>query len=155
VCLIKNLIMAYLFFATTVVSADNASYFVFNDLSGTQHSLRQYRGKWIIINYWATWCPPCLEEMPELIALYDERGNKDVMVIGIVFDYESVEEVKRYMDDMLISYPIVLGNKAIVKQIGSAAVLPTTYIFNPQGKLINAKRGRVSRYDLETILQAK
>lgn len=123
------------------------------DLSGKQHSLSQYAGKWLVINYWATWCSPCLEEVPELVALYDDRKNKDVMVLGVVFDYETIEEVKRYVDDMLMSYPIVLGNKAVAKQIGSAEILPTTYLYNPQGKLIKIKRGIVSRSYLETIMQ--
>ena len=150
--LIRKLIVAWLLFAATVVNADPPSNFVLNDLSGTQHSLAQYKGKWLIVNYWATWCPPCLEEIPELVALYDERSADDVMVIGVVFDYENVAEVKRYIDDMLIAYPVVLGDQAIVKQIGSAAVLPTTYIFNPQGTMIRAKRGIVSRHYLETIM---
>jgi thiol-disulfide isomerase/thioredoxin len=122
-------------------------------LSGKQHSLSQYAGKWLIINYWATWCPPCLEEVPELVALYDNRKDKDLMVIGVVFDYETVGEVKRYVDDMLMSYPIVLGNKTVAEQIGRADVLPTTYLFNPQGKLIKVKRGIVSRGYLETMMQ--
>ncbi len=50
--------------------------FVLKDMSGAEHRLSQYAGKWVIINYWATWCPPCLEEIPEFVALYDERKNK-------------------------------------------------------------------------------
>lgn len=150
--LISNIILGWLLFTATVTCADHPSYFVLNDLSGAQHRLHQYSGKWIIINYWATWCPPCLEEIPELVALYDERSADDVMVIGVVFDYENVEEVRRYVDDMLISYPIVLGNKSVIKHIGSTAILPTTYIYNPQGKLIKVKRGIVSRHYLETIM---
>jgi len=146
--------MGWLFFTTAIAGADNASYLVLTDLSGAQHRLPQSAGKWLIINYWATWCPPCLEEMPELVTLYDDR-RADVMVIGVVFDDENVEEVKRYVDDMLISYPIVLGNKTIIEKIGSAAVLPTTYIFNPQGKLIKVKHGIVSRQYVETIMLAK
>jgi thiol-disulfide isomerase/thioredoxin len=126
--------------------------FVLKDMSGAEHRLSQYLGKWVIVNYWATWCPPCLEEVPEFVALYDERRNKDVMVIGVVFDYESIKTVSDYVDDMLISYPIVLGNDNIVKQIGPADVLPTTYLFNPKGKLVKVKRGLVSRRHLEKAM---
>ena len=126
--------------------------FVLKDMSGAEHRLSQYLGKWVIVNYWATWCPPCLEEVPEFVALYDERRNKDVMVIGVVFDYESIQTVSDYVDDMLMSYPIVLGNDNIVKQIGPADVLPTTYLFNPKGKLVKVKRGLVSRHHLEKAM---
>ncbi len=151
---IKKLIVICILLVSGSSIAHAQDDFVLQDLSGKQHSLRQYEGKWLIINYWATWCSPCLEEVPDLVALYDDRKTKDLMVIGIVFEYDTLKEVKRYVDDMLMSYPIVLGNTAVAKQIGSAEVLPTTYIFNPQGKMIKVKRGIVSRNYLETIMNA-
>ncbi len=106
------------------------------------------------MNYWATWCPPCLEEVPDLVALYDSRKNKDVMVLGVVFDYKSAGEVSEYVADMLMSYPIVLGDDDVAKQIGTAEVLPTTFIYNPQGMLIKTKRGLVTKQYLEAVIAA-
>jgi thiol-disulfide isomerase/thioredoxin len=146
----KYVLLLLLFVSCGVAHATEA--FVLKDMSGAEHRLSQYLGKWVIVNYWATWCPPCLEEVPEFVALYDERRNKDVMVIGVVFDYESIQTVSDYVDDMLMSYPIVLGNDNIVKQIGPADVLPTTYLFNPKGKLVKVKRGLVSRHHLEKAM---
>ena len=75
--------------------------FVVKDLNGKQHHLSDYKGKWVLVNYWATWCPPCLEEIPDLVSLYDQRKNKDVMVIGVALQYKSVKSVTDYVDDML------------------------------------------------------
>ena len=126
--------------------------FILEDTTGKKQSLAQYKGKWVIVNYWATWCPLCLEEVPDLVALYDSRKDKDVMILGVVFDYENTTQVAEYVDDMLMSYPIVLGDDAVAKQIGRAEVMPTTYIYNPRGVLVKTKRGLVTRAYLEALM---
>jgi thiol-disulfide isomerase/thioredoxin len=138
--------------ATDAAKSHEFQNFVLKDTVGKVHRLSQYKGKWVIVNYWATWCPPCLEEVPDLVALYDSRKNKDVMMFGVAFDFESAGEVAEYVDDMLMSYPIVLGDDDTIKQIGSAEVLPTTYIYNPLGKLVKTKRGKVTKQYLESIM---
>jgi len=107
-----------------------------------------------LVNYWATWCPPCLEEVPDLVNLYDKHKRKNLMVIGVVFDYKDVNEVKDYVDDMLMSYPIVLGDDTVTEQIGQMDVLPTTFIYNPQGRLVKIKRGVVTREFVEKLMAA-
>jgi thiol-disulfide isomerase/thioredoxin len=152
---IKMLITALLVLLNILTSQPSSAREQFSliDLNGTIHELNAYQGKWVIVNYWATWCPPCLEEIPDLVNLYDSRKNNDLMVIGVVFDYETLQEVKVYMDDMLMSYPVVLGDNQIAQQIGSAEVLPTTYIYNPEGILVKVKRGIVSRQYIETMIK--
>jgi thiol-disulfide isomerase/thioredoxin len=145
---------AAIFAAINMAKNTESKNFILKDTEGKVHALSQYKGKWVIVNYWATWCPPCLEEVPDLVALYDSRKNKDVMVLGVVFDFESVAEVNQYVDDMLMSYPIVLGEDAVMQQIGSAEVLPTTYIYNPQGTLVKTKRGKVTKQYLEGLMKA-
>lgn len=126
--------------------------FILKDMTGRQHALSQYKGKWVLVNYWATWCPPCLEEVPDLVNLYDHRRKKDLMVLGVVFDYKDTQEVAEYVDDMLMSYPIILGDEEVIAQIGSAEALPTTYIYNPRGELVKIKRGLVTRQYIEKII---
>jgi hypothetical protein len=90
--------------------------------------------------------------VPDLVNLYDHRRKKDLMVIGVVFDYESVPSVKAYVDDMLVSYPIVLGDGSVTTQIGAADVMPTTFIYNPQGELVKIKRGLLTKAYIEKII---
>ena len=130
--------------------ADNN--FLIKDTAGNKHQLSNFRGKWVLVNYWATWCPPCLEEVPDLVNLYDQRKTKDLMVLGVAFDYKTSQEVAAFADDMLMSYPIILGDESVKAQIGSAEVLPTTYIFDPQGRLVKIKRGLISRQYIESII---
>ncbi|MSP86008.1 MAG: TlpA family protein disulfide reductase [Methylotenera sp.] len=135
-----------------VAETAGSANFVLKDIAGVKHQLANYKGKWVLVNYWATWCPPCLEEVPDLVSLFDRRRKKDLMIIGVVFDYESVAAVKEYVDDMLISYPIVLGDDTVIAQIGSADVMPTTFIYNPQGELVKIKRGLITKPYLEKII---
>ncbi len=152
----KNLLGIWLLLFTLVqgvAAAETAAAdFVVSDMSGQRHQLSNYKGKWVLVNYWATWCPPCLEEVPDLVNLYDKHKRKNLMVIGVVFDYKDVNEVKDYVDDMLMSYPIVLGDDTVTEQIGQMDVLPTTFIYNPQGRLVKIKRGVVTREFVEKLM---
>lgn len=140
------------FSQVSMAGAKTTADFLLKDMVGNKHQLSQYKGKWVLVNYWATWCPPCLEEVPDLVSLYDKRRKTDLMVLGVAFDYQDVKEVAEYVDDMYISYPIVLGDDAVAAQLGSAEVLPTTFIYNPQGVLVKIKRGLITKQYIEKMI---
>lgn len=131
--------------------AEVSDAWVMQDTTGKTHQLSQYKGKWLVVNYWAPWCPPCLEEMPELVAFYDEHRQQNVMVLGVAVQYENEKSVRDFAEDMLVSYPIVLGS-AQKKPLPQPEVLPTTYIYHPDGRLYKVKRGTVSNHWLEQLL---
>jgi len=127
--------------------------FKFQDSTGKIHTLADYKGKWVLINFWATWCPPCLEEIPDLIALYESRD--DVMVIGIAMEYADPKDVMEYVDAMSISYPTVLGNRSIAAQIEELSMLPSTYLFNPLGQPAARQIGLITREEIEAFMRHK
>lgn len=126
-----------------------AENFSLRDLEGKPHTLAGYKGKWVVVNYWATWCPPCLEEIPDLIALHEQR--KDMVILGVALEYKDAREVRTFVDDNLMSYPVILGDDKLIQQIGAADVLPTTYIYNPQGQLAKVRRGLITRQYIEKL----
>ena len=125
--------------------------FKMTDTTGKAHSLSGYKGKWVLVNYWATWCPPCLEEIPDLIALHENQKN-NLVVLGVALDYRSAKQVTDFADGLLVTYPIVLGSPKITNQIGPVQGLPTTYLFNPDGKMVAQQVGAITRQAVESYL---
>jgi peroxiredoxin len=133
--------------------ASHAADFALQDLQGKTHRLSDYRGKWVLVNFWATWCPPCLSELPELISLHN--SHKDVVVIGIAMEYNSVKSVADFANKHGITYPVVAGNRKIVAQIGDLDVLPTSYLYNPNGEQVSMQAGEVTQASVESYIKSK
>ncbi len=131
-----------------------AADFTVTDTNGKTHTLSGYKGKWVLVNYWATWCPPCLEEIPDLIALHGDKKN-NLVVIGVAMDYRNAKQVTDFADGLLVDYPIVLGTPRIVRQIGPVQGLPTTYLYNPEGKMVAQQVGLITRAAVENYIASK
>ncbi len=130
-------------------AADN---FTLTDAQGKSHSLAGYSGKWVIVNFWATWCPPCLEEIPDLVAIKESR--KDIEVIGIAMEFQDARQVMQFAEGMFVNYPIVLGDRKISESVGRVDGLPTTFIYDPQGKLAQRHVGKITRKQIERLIGA-
>ena len=137
-----------------MVSGVQAVDFKVTDTNGKNHTLAGYKGKWVLVNYWATWCPPCLEEIPDLIALHENKKN-NLVVIGVAMDYRNAKQVTDFADGLLVEYPIVLGTPQIVNQIGPVQGLPTTYLYNPEGKMVAQQVGLITREVVESYIGSK
>ncbi len=129
--------------------------FTLPDLEGKPVSLSDYRGKWVIVNYWATWCPPCLEEIPDLVELYEDHRDKDVVVLGIDYEEVSLEYLKEFVDSHFISYPVLRMDPIPVTTLGPVLGLPTTYIISPEGERVARQEGPITRKALEAYLARK
>ena len=150
----KNLRGIFLILALSWIGvAPAAENFTLTDAQGKSHSLAGYRGKWVIVNFWATWCPPCLEEIPDLVAIKESR--KDVEVIGIAMEFQDARQVMQFAEGMFVNYPIVLGDRKISQSIGQVDGLPTTFIYDPQGRLAERHVGKITRKQMERTIGGK
>ena len=125
------------------------------DLTGNERSLSEWRGKTVIVNFWATWCPPCREEIPEFVALQQEFQDRGLQFVGIAI--ETKESVEKYLDFVDINYPMLIaGDQGIIltQQWGnSAGILPFSLIFNQQGEMIHKQVGQLSRAKILEIIE--
>ena len=129
-----------------------AADFTLVDMQGKTHRLADYRGKWVLVNFWATWCAPCLREIPELSSLHNAHQNIDLLVIGIAVDSGSRKKVADFVQAHGISYPVVMGDRKITAQIGKLEVLPSSYLYNPKGEQVSYQAGEVTRASIETYI---
>ena len=148
----KRLICALLL--CSVLPGAMAAGFTFHDLQGQAQRLSDYRGKWVLVNFWATWCPPCLEEIPDLSDLHQAHQRKDLVVIGVAL--ESTEKsVREFVQRFHIPYPVAVGDYDQAAQVGEVNALPTSYLYNPQGELVSYQEGMLTRSSVESYIQRK
>jgi len=110
------------------------------DLDGRPLSSESFRGKVIIVNFWATWCPPCRAEIPDLIALQDKYRDR-LQIVGVSEDEDSIEEVKRFVAEHKINYPIVMSTPQLTKLFPGVRALPTSFILDTESRLVQKHVG--------------
>lgn len=123
----------------------------FPDLDGKPHRLDEWKGKVLIVNFWATWCPPCLEEMPGFVQLQNEYGSKGLQFVGILTDDEA-DAAREFLQAKPVNYPILdgsIGGRALTGQWGdTAGVLPISAVFDPQGRRVHTEIGTFTRQEV-------
>jgi thiol-disulfide isomerase/thioredoxin len=115
--------------------------FLVNDLDGNVISTANWHGKVVIVNFWATWCPPCRDEIPEMIELANRYKDR-LQIIGVSQDDDaSPKEVREFAQHMGINYPIVMGSQAFSTEYGGVPALPTSFIVNTDGRIVQKHTG--------------
>jgi len=133
----------------------HAERFSLNDIHGVTHQSEEWQGKILVVNFWATWCPPCLKETPMFVELQDLYAAKGLQFLGIAID--NLDQVKEFIDTYAVNYPILIGNEdaiELAKKYGNRfGALPYTVIINRQGTIVHAQAGEMQREKTEDILR--
>lgn len=130
--------------------------FSLQDIQGQTIDSNAFKGQWVVVNIWATWCPPCTREIPSFIALQNKLAKKNVQFIGISVDDGGIDVVQSFAQRNGINYPILLANMDTIHSFfGSIDAIPTTLIIDPEWHLVNKHTGLLTRSALQDELLAR
>jgi len=144
--------MGFLFLATQA-RAEMAPPWSLQDLNGKTVKLSDFKGKVLVMNFWATWCPPCRAEIPDFIEIAKEYHGKGVAIIGISMDSVQPSEVATFVKKAGINYPIVMGTDDVANKYGAVEAIPVTVIIAPDGTIVAQQVGMVDKDYLEGYIK--
>ncbi len=121
--------------ATPDPSAESAPSFALQDLDGKTVSLSDFKGKVVVLDFWATWCPPCVKEIPHFIELHEQYKDKGFAMVGISLDREGVGVVKSFVQKYQVNYPILMTDGQVDKAYGGIPSIPTTFVIDSVGNI--------------------
>ena len=138
-------------------SADAFFTHTFKDLDGEPRAMSQWQGQLVVLNFWATWCPPCVEEMPDLQRVHDEYRARGVVIVGLGIDNPSA--LRRFRDENGLSLPLFAAGAAgseLGKLLGNASgALPYTLLIDRKGRIVRARLGQIAPAELRGWLNAQ
>ncbi len=137
-------------------SAKSAPSFTLQDLNGKTVSLSDFKGKVVVLDFWATWCPPCVKEIPHFIELYEQYKDRGFAMVGISVDREGVSVVKSFARKYQINYPILMADGQVANAYGGITGIPTTFVIDSAGnirhKYVGYREKAVFEADIKTLL---
>lgn len=123
------------------------------DLSGREVSLSSYRGKVLLVDFWATWCAPCEEAIPHLMKLHERYRDQGMTVLGIALDVGGAKVVAPYVEERKMNYPILLGDERTAGAFGGIPGVPTSFIIDRSGRIVRRYVGLVDQDDYADLIQ--
>jgi cytochrome c biogenesis protein CcmG/thiol:disulfide interchange protein DsbE len=123
--------------------------FQLKDIDGKTVKLSDYRGKAVILNFWATWCPPCKTEIPWFVDLQDKYRGQGLEVLGVALDDSSEKDIADFAKEMKMNYPVLIGKEETSDLYGGVEALPTTFYIDRSGKILQSVPGLIDRKEIE------
>lgn len=133
-------------------TGDKAPDFVLQDMEGNQHKLSDYKGQGVFLNFWGTWCEPCVEEMPAMDRQYKQFEEQGVQVLAVNIA-QSDFEVQSFVDRFKLSFPVVIDKSKSVMTAYNIRPLPTTILVNPEGEIERIVTGEMSEQDIQGFME--
>src|ERR1700758_3364812 len=121
--------------------------FALQSLDGKTVHLSDFRGKAVLLNFWATWCEPCKIEMPWFVDLQKQYGPEGLQVLGVAMDDASEKDIAQFVKEMGVNYPVLVGKEAVGDEYGGIIHLPTTFYIDRSGKIVEHIEGLHSRHE--------
>lgn len=140
----RNKIFTLLFLLVPIVTSAQESrpaQLTIKDIHGRYIRLSDYQGKVVLINFWATWCPPCRKEIPDLIRLQREYRSRGLQVIGVTYPPQKLAAVRRFVRKLKVNYPVALGSQETMLQFSRSETLPTTVVIGMDGSIRDIIKG--------------
>ena len=125
-----------------------------NDLNGKTVKFSDFRGKVVILDFWATWCAPCRVEIPNFIELQKQYGDKGLRVVGVSLDEQGPDVVKKFAKQFGVTYPIVIGNQKVADAYGGIDAIPTTFVVDRKGRIVSWHMGYDDKAAFEKEIQS-
>jgi len=143
--------------AASRLQGQQARDFTLQSLEGKTVRLSDFRGKAVLLNFWATWCEPCKLEMPWFVELQKQYGGQGFQVVGVAMDDADVADIAKFAKDMSVDYPILVGNESVRDAIGNdyggVPFLPESFFINRDGKITDKVLGLKSKSDIEESIK--
>jgi len=129
--------------------------FTLKDMNGADVKLADYKGKVVLLNFWATWCGPCKVEIPEFVQLYSQYKDRGFVILGVLAnDTPSKDQLRAFMNEYKMVYPVMYSNEDIESAFGSVWALPTSFLIGRDGSVCAKQLGPASKADVERSLKA-
>lgn len=138
--------------ADAAVDAHPAPAWKLPDVNGQIVDFSQFKGKVVVLDFWATWCGPCRSEIPGYVKLQDKYRDKGVAVVGVSLDQQGPDVVKKFMAEQHMNYTVVMGDEAITQAFGGIDSIPTTFIIDRAGNVRDKKVGAMETDEFEKKL---